>query len=310
MLMHLPSGMIVSDWVFVWLWSFKSVVLGYWYSTYKHPQRRRRRVCNGKAHYVDKLENDQIFDSSYNRGKPLTFCIGVALRGAATLKAKLPKEARNNATIIPYERGLTGICHSELEIMDSPCKGGLLLRTQTASLRKLDEQPEWLKGGKLRDYQLEGLNFLVNSWRNDTNVILDDEMGFGKTVHSVSMLEYLLLNFLQNAQQIHGPFLVVVPLSTLSNWAKEFKKWLPELNVIVYIGNHASREVWTGTNAIDNKYDVDTEDERNVEIGIKNMISLDMGDQTMAWILVKYSKFHGNSPVAVIGKPVDLGGSL
>lgn len=31
-----------------------------------------------------------------------------------------------------------------------------------ASLRKLDEQPEWLKGGKLRDYQLEGLNFLVN----------------------------------------------------------------------------------------------------------------------------------------------------
>ncbi|KAA0067468.1 carotenoid 9,10(9',10')-cleavage dioxygenase 1 isoform X2 [Cucumis melo var. makuwa] len=30
------------------------------------------------------------------------------------------------------------------------------------SLRKLDEQPEWLKGGKLRDYQLEGLNFLVN----------------------------------------------------------------------------------------------------------------------------------------------------
>ncbi|PPS05497.1 hypothetical protein GOBAR_AA15131 [Gossypium barbadense] len=49
-----------------------------------------------------------------------------------------------------------------------------------ASLRKLDEQPEWLRGGKLRDYQLEGLNFLVNSWRNDTNVILADEMGLGK----------------------------------------------------------------------------------------------------------------------------------
>jgi SNF2 family DNA or RNA helicase len=33
-----------------------------------------------------------------------------------------------------------------------------------ASLRKLDEQPEWLRGGKLRDYQLEGLNFLVNRY--------------------------------------------------------------------------------------------------------------------------------------------------
>lgn len=106
------------------------------------------------------------------------------------------------------------------------------------SLRKLEEQPEWLKGGKLRDYQLEGLNFLVNSWRNDTNVILADEMGLGKTVQSVSML-----GFLQNAQQIHGPFLVVVPLSTLSNWAKEFRKWLPDMNVIVYIGARASREV-------------------------------------------------------------------
>ncbi|PSR90154.1 Protein CHROMATIN REMODELING like [Actinidia chinensis var. chinensis] len=107
-----------------------------------------------------------------------------------------------------------------------------------ASLRKLDEQPEWLKGGKLRDYQLEGLNFLVNSWRNDTNVILADEMGLGKTVQSVSML-----GFLQNAQQIYGPFLVVVPLSTLSNWAKEFKKWLPNMNVIIYVGTRASREV-------------------------------------------------------------------
>ncbi|KAL5831735.1 hypothetical protein ACOSQ4_017089 [Xanthoceras sorbifolium] len=106
------------------------------------------------------------------------------------------------------------------------------------SLRKLDEQPEWLRGGKLRDYQLEGLNFLVNSWRNDTNVILADEMGLGKTVQSVSML-----GFLQNAQQIPGPFLVVVPLSTLSNWAKEFRKWLPDMNVIVYVGTRASREV-------------------------------------------------------------------
>uniref|UniRef100_M4F7Z7 Protein CHROMATIN REMODELING 5 n=1 Tax=Brassica campestris TaxID=3711 RepID=M4F7Z7_BRACM len=106
------------------------------------------------------------------------------------------------------------------------------------SLRKLEEQPEWLSGGTLRDYQLQGLNFLVNSWLNDTNVILADEMGLGKTVQSVSML-----GFLQNTQQIPGPFLVVVPLSTLANWAKEFRKWLPDMNIIVYVGTRASREV-------------------------------------------------------------------
>ncbi|CAA3031733.1 CHROMATIN REMODELING 5-like [Olea europaea subsp. europaea] len=109
---------------------------------------------------------------------------------------------------------------------------------EQGSLRKLDEQPEWLRGGNLRDYQLEGLNFLVNSWRNDTNVILADEMGLGKTIQSVSMLGFLL-----NAQQIQGPFLVVAPLSTLSNWAKEFKKWLRNMNVIIYVGTRASREI-------------------------------------------------------------------
>ncbi|KAJ3683795.1 hypothetical protein LUZ60_014022 [Juncus effusus] len=107
-----------------------------------------------------------------------------------------------------------------------------------ASLRRLDEQPLWLKAGKLRDYQLEGLNFLVNSWRNDTNVILADEMGLGKTIQSVS-----IVGFLQNSQEIHGPFLVVVPLSTLTNWAKEFRKWLPEMNCVIYVGNRASREM-------------------------------------------------------------------
>ncbi|XP_074372664.1 glutamate dehydrogenase A isoform X1 [Apium graveolens] len=33
-------------------------------------------------------------------------------------------------------------------------------------------------------------------------------------------------------------------------------------------------------------------------------------EQTMAWILDEYSKFHGHSPAIVTGKPIDLGGSL
>ena len=50
-------------------------------------------------------------------------------------------------------------------------------------------------------------------------------------------------DFFQNAQELQGPYLVVVPLSTITNWAKEFRKWLPDMNVVVYVGNRASREV-------------------------------------------------------------------
>ncbi|KAJ8765865.1 hypothetical protein K2173_020381 [Erythroxylum novogranatense] len=39
------------------------------------PQAIRGQLI--KAHYVGKLENGTIFDSSYNRGKPLTFRVGV-----------------------------------------------------------------------------------------------------------------------------------------------------------------------------------------------------------------------------------------
>ena len=73
---------------------------------------------------------------------------------------------------------------------------------------------------------------------HDTNGILADEMGLGKTVQTISFLSWL-----QFAQHIPGPFLVVVPLSTVDNWMKEFRKWAPEVNVVLYIGNKKSREM-------------------------------------------------------------------
>lgn len=61
-------------------------------------------------------------------------------------------------------------------------------RTNMYSMRSLESQPEWLKAGTLRDYQLEGLNWLVYSWSKGHNSILADEMGLGKTVQCVSMI--------------------------------------------------------------------------------------------------------------------------
>lgn len=49
--------------------------------------------------------------------------------------------------------------------------------------------------------------------------------------------------YLSEVLKIQGPFLVVVPLSTVPNWIKEFRKWTPQLNALVYVGDSKSREV-------------------------------------------------------------------
>lgn len=63
-------------------------------------------------------------------------------------------------------------------------------------------------------------------------------MGLGKTVQSVAYLSYLY-----HTQQQYGPFLVVVPLSTIPAWQMQFRIWAPDLNVICYMGSAKSREV-------------------------------------------------------------------
>jgi SNF2 family DNA or RNA helicase len=54
-----------------------------------------------------------------------------------------------------------------------------------------------------------------------------------------------LLAHLLESKHNHGPFLVIAPLSTLSNWASEFAKWTPTIKVQTYKGNRAERtELW------------------------------------------------------------------
>ncbi len=100
------------------------------------------------------------------------------------------------------------------------------------------EQPPYITGGQLRDFQITGLNFLAYNWSKNKNVILADEMGLGKTVQTVSFM-----NWLRHGRNQQGPFLVVVPLSTMPAWGDTFDFWAPDLNYVVYNGRDASRSI-------------------------------------------------------------------
>lgn len=43
--------------------------------------------------------------------------------------------------------------------------------------------------------------------------------------------------------QQYGPFLVIVPLSTITAWQTQFAAWAPDMNVITYSGTATAREV-------------------------------------------------------------------
>lgn len=68
--------------------------------------------------------------------------------------------------------------------------------------------------------------------------ILADEMGLGKTIQTICFLNYLF-----NEHQLYGPFLLVVPLSTLTSWQREIHLWAPQMNVVVYLGDISSRNM-------------------------------------------------------------------
>ncbi|KAF6216793.1 hypothetical protein GE061_001143 [Apolygus lucorum] len=106
---------------------------------------------------------------------------------------------------------------------------------------KIDDQPAYMGGDQvlvLRDYQISGLNWLVHSWCKENSVILADEMGLGKTIQTICSLYYLFHTY-----QMYGPFLIVVPLSTMTSWQREFSLWAPEMNVVTYIGDVTSRNI-------------------------------------------------------------------
>ncbi|KAJ5323598.1 RSC complex subunit (Sth1) [Penicillium atrosanguineum] len=102
---------------------------------------------------------------------------------------------------------------------------------------EVTEQPSILVGGSLKEYQLKGLQWMISLYNNNLNGILADEMGLGKTIQTISLIAHII-----EKKRNNGPFLVIVPLSTLTNWNIEFDKWAPSVSKVVYKGPPNARK--------------------------------------------------------------------
>ena len=106
------------------------------------------------------------------------------------------------------------------------------------SLQSMDVAQPKMLSCTLKEYQVKGLNWLVNLYEQGINGILADEMGLGKTVQSISVMAYLA-----EQHNIWGPFLVIAPASTLHNWQQEIAKFVPNLKVLPYWGSAKDRKI-------------------------------------------------------------------
>jgi hypothetical protein len=90
--------------------------------------------------------------------------------------------------------------------------------------------------GKLRGYQLEGLRWLLEQGEKGIGGILGDEMGLGKTLQVIAFLAHRKAH-----KNDTGPHLIVAPLSVLSSWMSEFRRWCPSMKVVSFQGTQNER---------------------------------------------------------------------
>ncbi|CAH8605761.1 unnamed protein product [Schistosoma margrebowiei] len=92
-----------------------------------------------------------------------------------------------------------------------------------------------LTGIVIREYQLQGINWLINCDLQNHGGLLCDEMGLGKTCQVICFI-LAISNWKSNAT-----FLIVSPLSVIENWRCELQNIAPNISFMTYIGDKVTR---------------------------------------------------------------------
>eukprot|EP01060_Flectonema_neradi_P007214 TRINITY_DN15002_c0_g1_i1.p1 TRINITY_DN15002_c0_g1~~TRINITY_DN15002_c0_g1_i1.p1 ORF type:complete len:1113 (+),score=244.13 TRINITY_DN15002_c0_g1_i1:70-3408(+) len=105
----------------------------------------------------------------------------------------------------------------------------------SSMVTRMHKTPPYL-AGTLRQYQVDGVNWMLDLHQNCLSGILADEMGLGKTFQTIA-----LLSFLKYSLKLPGPHLVICPRSILGNWNREFARWSPGMRPFVFHGSKPER---------------------------------------------------------------------
>lgn len=99
----------------------------------------------------------------------------------------------------------------------------------------------------LRDHQREGVQFLyecVMGMRCEgEGAIMADEMGLGKTLQTIALLWTLLKqNPISESPPVVTKALIVCPAGLVDNWRREFRKWLGNERIGVFVVDKSNKD--------------------------------------------------------------------
>lgn len=118
------------------------------------------------------------------------------------------------------------------------------------SKKKVEYLPSKNLKATLRNYQIDGIKWLIDHYYNKLGACLADDMGLGKTLQTLALLQFvkdtlqevskeenedLFSNVVANKEPLKA--LIIVPSSLVFNWKNEAKKFTPSLKSIVYTAN-------------------------------------------------------------------------
>ncbi|XP_018413850.1 PREDICTED: E1A-binding protein p400-like [Nanorana parkeri] len=151
-------------------------------------------------------------------------------------------------TVDGSSAALVGVRKHNRDIAEVAGAAELLLprgSTRISGIVKTPASP--LLHGKLRDYQMIGLDWLAKQYRKNLNGILADESGLGKNIQVIALLAHLA-----SSEGVWGPHLIVARSCNVLKWELELKRWCPALKLLLYIGSQRElrrkRQTWDEPN--------------------------------------------------------------
>ena len=187
---------------------------------------------------LDQIPDNRLIKLPFAKNKVLQIAMG---RLKPLLRLILQYWTKNttiepNLKMSRYQLVLIQEVEQSIVAVASRWKGTAELQKQLQQLTAGHELPSISvpKGldASLRDYQLQGLNWLQSLRKYQFGGVLADDMGLGKTIQTLAHLQYE-----KEQGHLKTASLILAPTSLVWNWYDEAKRFTPDLKVLVFHGS-------------------------------------------------------------------------